>query len=82
MGVVLRPLWEPITRDTPLIGSRQAVGALLERHPDQIKRWCTPIACDIRTKAPMYDVDEAAKVLRERRRILDQEWRRRRVACA
>jgi len=73
----------PARPDAPLVASRQAVGAMLSRHPDQVKRWCTPIACDLQTRAPLYDPEEAAAVLRTKRRIADQDWRvKRRVSCA
>lgn len=64
-----------------LLGTRQAVAVAINRHPDQVKQHCMPVACEIGTKFPLYDADEAHAVMRGRRRVTDQEWRKRRVAC-
>lgn len=59
--------WEDCPR---VIGSRQAIAAMLGRHPDQIKRWGQPVACDVKTRTPLYDGDEMAEIMATRRRRL------------
>lgn len=50
------------------LGSRQAVALYFDRHPDQVKRHCEPVACDLKTRTPLYDSAQAARVLRSLRR--------------
>lgn len=60
------PVADPLT--VPFLGSRQVIAAILHRHPDQVKRHGQPVACDVRTKAPLYDADQVDAVLKTRRR--------------
>ena len=53
----------------PVIVSRRALAVLWARHPDQVRRHCEPIACDVKTRAPLYDADEAGGVLRRLKRV-------------
>lgn len=52
----------------PIVGSRQAVAGMWGRHPDQVKRHCEPVACDVKTRTPLYDADEVGAILLTRRR--------------
>jgi hypothetical protein len=40
-----------------ILASRQAAAALLGRHVNTIRRYCVPIACDVGTRAHLYDID-------------------------
>lgn len=51
-----------------LIGTRQAAALLVHRHRDQVRRHCRPIACDVATKAALYDLDAVAEAFRDTRR--------------
>jgi len=44
-----------------MLGTRKTAAVLIHRHPDQIRRHCEPIACDVPTKAALYDLDEVAE---------------------
>jgi hypothetical protein len=46
-----------------LLGSRQAAAAFTGRHVNTIRRYCPPIACDIGTRALLYDLDAAHEQL-------------------
>jgi hypothetical protein len=81
-GPIRRLGADPYDHTTPVLGSRQAVGFMLARHPDLVKKWGEPVACDVKTKAPLYDAEQVEAALKDRRRINDQDYRRRRVACA
>lgn len=43
-----------------LLGTRHAASVLVHRHVDQVRRRCQPVACDVRTKAALYDLDDVA----------------------
>jgi hypothetical protein len=61
------PIARRISPDA-FIGSRQAIARYYARHPDQVKRHCNPIACDIATKTPLYDSTQAGPILTRLRR--------------
>lgn len=44
--------------DGRLVGTRREAAHLLHRHPDQIRRRCTPIGVDTTGRA-LYDLDDA-----------------------
>lgn len=53
-----------------ILVTRQSAAYFLRRHPDQISRHCEPIACDTRSRLPLYDMDavfERVATLRRRR---------------
>lgn len=45
-----------------MLGTRLTAAVLIERHPDQVRRRCRPVACDVSTRAALYDLDEAARI--------------------
>jgi hypothetical protein len=51
-----------------MLATRTATATLLRRHPDQISRHAEPVACDVATKQVLYDVDETARIVSQRRR--------------
>ncbi len=56
-----------------LIGSRAAAAKFANRHESLVRRYCKPIACDVTTRADLYDLDATAaqlgRVLRRYRRV-------------
>lgn len=51
-----------------LLASRQVCAKLAERNVDQVRRHCSPVACDVASRMPLYDPDEAVPVLTALRR--------------
>jgi len=47
----------------PVLAGRRAAALLWARHPDQVRRHCEPVACDVATRAPLYDLDAVGRVL-------------------
>ena len=50
--------------------TRQAAGYYVQRHPDVISRNCEPVACDVRSRLPLYSLEavcERVAELRKRR---------------
>lgn len=47
-----------------LLGTRRAAGMLVHRHADQIRRRCQPVACDLASRAVLYDLDEVDAMFR------------------
>lgn len=47
-----------------MLGTRQVAAVLTARHPDLVRRRCRPVACDVRTRIPLYDLDQVAAVFR------------------
>ena len=47
-----------------LLATRDAAAKLIERHPVQLRVKVNPVACDVRSKLPLYDVDEASEAFR------------------
>lgn len=45
------------------LGSREAVAAYAYRHPDTVRRYCKPVACDAATRAMLYDLDGSLSLL-------------------
>ena len=43
-----------------LLGTRKAAGVLVSRHPDLVRKRCQPVACDVPSKALLYDLDAVA----------------------
>lgn len=66
--------------DGDVLAPRRAVSAVLGRHPELISRHCTPVACDVRTRAHLYDVDEVEEILAKRARWSPKR-RNRLVGC-
>lgn len=55
-----------------LLGTRQAAALLTRRHQDQVRRQCAPVACDLASRALLYDLDAVAdrfRALPRRERI-------------
>jgi hypothetical protein len=46
-----------------MVGTRQCVGALANRHPNVVMRRCEPVACDADSRLLLYDVDVALETL-------------------
>lgn len=40
-----------------LLGGRGAVAAYTSRHVNTVRRYCVPVACDVSTRADLYDLD-------------------------
>jgi hypothetical protein len=47
-----------------MLGTRQAAGVLTGRHPDLVRQRCRPVACDVVTHVPLYDLDQVAAAFR------------------
>lgn len=73
-GDIARMGGYPVTLATPTLVSRDLVAACARRHPDLVKRHCTPLACDVKSKRPLYDYDAAVATL-NRCPKLDRSWR-------
>lgn len=50
-----------------LLGSRAAAAALASRHVNSVRRYCEPVACDVGTRALLYDLDAVCARFRARR---------------
>ena len=50
-----------------LLGSRAAVAAFAGADVNAVRRHCLPIACDVATRALLYDLDDAVARLATRR---------------
>lgn len=51
-----------------MLGTRKAAALLTGRHPNLVRRYCEPVACDARSRAVLYDLDDAVTRLRTRQR--------------
>lgn len=47
-----------------ILATELAVAAVTNRHRRTVVRYCEPIACDVMSRLPLYDVDEAASTLK------------------
>jgi hypothetical protein len=47
-----------------LLGTRRAAALLTSRHENVVRRHCRPVACDVRSHAMLYDLDDCDRVLR------------------
>lgn len=53
-----------------MLGTRWTAAALTGRRVHMVSRHCQPIACDVATRQPLYDLDLAHDTLRlVRRRV-------------
>lgn len=57
------PTQARLDQDGRCLAPRWMIASVLGRHPELISRHCTPLACDVYSRALLYDVDEAAQVL-------------------
>lgn len=44
-----------------MLATRRTAAVLINRHPDQVRRRCRPVACDLESHALLYDVDAVAE---------------------
>lgn len=44
---------------TAILGGRAAVAGFTNKHLNTVRRYCVPIACDVNTRADLYDLDAA-----------------------
>lgn len=44
-----------------MLGTRRAAAMLVHRHPDMVRRRCQPVACDRKSHALLYDLDEVER---------------------
>lgn len=51
-----------------LLGTRHTAAVLVHRHPNLVRRHCEPVACDVESRALLYDLDQVDAVLRGRTR--------------
>jgi hypothetical protein len=49
--------------DGAILAPRWAIAHVTGRYPGTVARHCAPVACDVHTKALLYDVDAAHAVL-------------------
>ncbi|WP_338182903.1 GIY-YIG nuclease family protein [Jatrophihabitans sp.] len=42
-----------------MLGTRAAAAGFANRHVNTIRRYCVPVACDVGTRADLYDLDRA-----------------------
>lgn len=56
----------------PVLASRRTVALLWARNADQVRRHCGAaiVACDVQTRAPLYDADQAGTLLVRLRRCV------------
>jgi hypothetical protein len=47
-----------------MLGTRRAAAVLLHRHENMVRRHCRPVACDVDSRALLYDLDDCDRVLR------------------
>lgn len=47
-----------------MFGTRAAAAAYADRSVSTVRRYCVPIACDVGTRADLYDLETAVVVLR------------------
>lgn len=61
-----RPRKHPIVRhgSDVSLGTRQAAAALTNWHPDMVRRRCEPVACDVLSRVPLYDLEAVTAVAR------------------
>jgi len=60
--------------DLALLGTRQYAAEFAGRHVNQVRRHCVPVACDVRTRQPLYDLDVCVAQLATLRRVsLDRD---------
>jgi hypothetical protein len=62
-----RPRRHPAPRveDGRRLVTRQVISRLSARHANVILRYCEPVACDLETRAFLYDLDAALPVLQQ-----------------
>lgn len=41
-----------------VLGTRRAAALIVHRHPDLVRRRCQPIACDVASRASLYDLSQ------------------------
>lgn len=70
----MRPLTVTRLAGELLLGSRFAAARFTNRHADDIRHRCKPVACDVVTRAALYDLDAVEQHFASRKR------RHRRVA--
>lgn len=46
-----------------MLASSRMIAAVTGRYPATVSRRCTPVACDVHTRALLYDVEAAHRVL-------------------
>lgn len=63
MSFPVRPHPLPRIENGLMLGTRQALGALTNRHVKQVSEVCQPVACDLRTRLPLYDLVACDTVL-------------------
>ena len=51
-----------------ILCTRSAAAALVERHPSELSRHAQPIACDVKTRLALYDVQTVETIFRRKRR--------------
>lgn len=51
-----------------LLGNRDTAAMYSARHVNLVRRHCEPVACDVRTKALLFDLDAVCDTLRVRQR--------------
>lgn len=59
----------PRTVDGRLLAPRWYVAEVTGRHPELVPRHCRPVACDVYTRALLYDVDDARATLARLARV-------------
>jgi hypothetical protein len=58
---------KPRLHGRTLLGSRAAAAAFAGRHVNSVRRYCEPVACDVGTRALLYDLDAVCERFRTRR---------------
>jgi hypothetical protein len=51
--------------DGHVLAPRRMIAQVMGRNLETVSRRCAPVACDVVTRAVLYDVDEACTVLAE-----------------
>lgn len=49
--------------DGRILVTRQVVAAIAHRHVNHVRRLVPPVACDVRTRAALVDLDDAEEIL-------------------
>lgn len=65
LGVTTMATHRPRLLGDLMLGTRKAAAVLTARHENVVRRHCEPIACDLESRALLYDLDQVAAAVRD-----------------
>lgn len=65
-----RPPLRPRLEGERHLVTRQYAALWADRHVNQVRRHCRPVACDVKTRQPLYDAEACVAALAACRRVL------------